>query len=189
MNENTYIGCNSVEHVPPVPAWPPPWLSGPAVVTDIRNELSTVESSTGEPAESLAGPCPTCGCAIGWQLPAGHILCAACNPRPSDATKAVFVDDGRAWVDYAAERERHERRHEAADEPDDWNDGEPWTADTWHCPKCGSAASWESMADKLHCLTCEPPRRAERLQRFAASVRRRYPVGTVADETYPRDGE
>lgn len=156
-----------MKRVSPVSLWPPPWIGG---------ELSSDDSCAPEPVESLAGPCPTCGCAIGWRLSTGEVLCAACNDRPDDATKAVYVDDGTGWIGYAAERERHERRTEADDVADSWDGGELWTADTWHCPVCGSAASWESMADVLHCLTCEPPRRAKRLQRYASIIRRRYPV-------------
>lgn len=168
MNENTYIERNTVEPVPPVPpstAWPPPWIGG---------ELVADASSDPEPVESLPGPCPTCLCAIGWQLPAGRVLCAECHEQPVDAAKVVFVDDGRGWTDYATERERHERRHDTADEPDGWDDGEPWTAATPTCPTCGSCAGWVSMADRWHCLTCEPPRRAQRIARQAAVIRRRF---------------
>lgn len=171
---NIYRSGNGVERVPTCStAEPLPWW--------LDAEPAVTLAAT-EPVESLAGPCPTCGCAVGWKLPAGRVLCAACNPCPADAAKVLFVDDGQGWVDYAAERDRHEQRHEATD---DWSDGEPWTADTWHCPKCRSAASWLSMADVRHCMNCEPPRRAERVQRFAASVRRRFPVGTEDKHGHP----
>jgi hypothetical protein len=67
----------------------------------------------------------------------------------------VFVT-GKGWSDYATERQQHERRHDAADELPGWEDGVPWDASTPTCPKCGTAALWESLADKMHCLACDP---------------------------------
>ncbi|RIK75383.1 MAG: hypothetical protein DCC68_21275 [Planctomycetota bacterium] len=178
MKEKTNIVCNAAQRVSPVApstAWPPPWAGGepsPEAVATLP-----------EPSESLPAPCPTCLCAIGWRLPDGRVLCGECHEQPADAVKVVFVDDGRGWVEYADERRQHERRHDEAGELPAWDDGEPWDASTPTCPKCGSAALWESMADKLHCLSCDPPRRAQRLAAKAALIRsRRYKPVFAATE-------
>jgi hypothetical protein len=160
--ENIYKEGNGVEHVPPVPlAEPSPWWLDPEPVVVAP-----------EPLESLTAPCLTCLSALGWKLPDSRVLCAECNDRPADAAKVVFVT-GKGWSDYATERQQHERRHDEPDELPAWGDGIPWDASTPTCPKCGSAALWESLADKLHCLSCDPPRRAQRCAAKAALIRSR----------------
>ncbi len=185
MNKNTHIRYVSAKHVAPVapvaPAtsWPPVWLACPRVAAAPEPAITAVTAepvvTAPEPVESLTGPCPTCGCAIGWRLLGGQVLCATCHNRPSDATRALFVDDGRGWVDYTAERDRHERRRQTPGEPDSWDDGELWTADAWRCPNCGSAEGWLSMADVFHCMKCQPPSRAERTIRKREAMLSRPP--------------
>lgn len=59
-----------------------------------------------------------------------------------------------------------------------WDDeaAVPWTSESKHCPRCGSAATWESAASKTRCTICAPPERSRRMLEEATQIRRRLRI-------------
>lgn len=129
-------------------------------------------------ATTPAEPCAVCGCAIGWRLPSGDVLCGACNVHPAEAVQvvAVQIPDGPQWRNYVGEwseqeaiRSRAENAPTAAHAPT-WEECEGLPVP---CAQCGGWAAWWTPWGRQCCQKCEPPTIARRTLERAERIRRR----------------
>ena len=99
QNEKAYMSSNALEHVPPVPpvpAWPPPWLASPneqaeaapkpepipplrpfVAPSDDLPELAAWDDVT---VEECGDPCPKCGSLEKWWDFDNKPHCQQCQP-------------------------------------------------------------------------------------------------------------
>ncbi len=148
-------------------------LSVSAVGTTPANTEKNGSSADADD-ECEAFACESCGAAIGWRTGAGTVACWGCSPPPENAVKLLLLDiaEGRRWVDYAAEGNVEDI------EPDSWEAADDWTDATPCCSTCCSCAGWVDLLDGWHCLSCSPPRRAERVLERREEILRRCDAST-----------